>query len=56
VLDGFPGVYGPHAFLKNLDNAAAIFKTLNGKNDNERRVILDKYYRDESTRYPWLVC
>ena len=46
VLDGFPGVYGPHAFLKNLNNAEAIFKALDGKNDNERRVVLAKYYRD----------
>ncbi|PWT87833.1 MAG: hypothetical protein C5B55_14135 [Blastocatellia bacterium] len=44
-LDGFPGVYGPQAFLKNLAQAESVFKLLNGKNEIERRTTLAKYYR-----------
>jgi hypothetical protein len=45
VIDGFPGVYGPQAFLRNLNKGEAIFKTVSGQNDGQRRATLTGFYR-----------
>lgn len=45
VVDGFPGVYGPQAFLTNLSDAEAVLKSINGRNESERRFALAKYWR-----------
>lgn len=49
-LDALPGLYGPQAFLRGLVNAETIFKSLDGKNDAERNVLLMRYYRSQHNK------
>jgi hypothetical protein len=44
-LEALPGLYGPQAFSRALDQGEAIFRSLQNKNDNERRELLAGYYR-----------
>jgi hypothetical protein len=46
LIDGLPGVFGPQAFARSLNEAEVIFQNLRGKNEAERPVVLAKYYRD----------
>jgi len=48
TIDALPGLYGPKAFVRGLTNAETIFKSLAGKNDQERSIALTGYY---STRH-----
>ena len=43
-IDALPGLYGPQAFLRGLSNAEALFKSLTGKNQQERDLLLRGYY------------
>ena len=43
-IDALPGLYGPQAFLRGLANAETLFKSLAGKNDQERNILLRGYY------------
>jgi hypothetical protein len=43
-LDALPGLYGPRAFLRGLSNAEKLFQSLAGKNEQERKILLQAYY------------
>jgi len=45
VLEALPGLYGPQAFLRGIADAEDLFKSLNGKSDQERMVQLAGYYQ-----------
>lgn len=45
LLEAFPGLYGPRAFLHGLADAEDLFKSLNGKADLQRTVLLAEYYQ-----------
>lgn len=47
LLEAFPGLYGPQAFLRGLTDADDLFKSLNGKTDQQRTGLLWKYYRGQ---------
>src|SRR4029078_2871322 len=49
-LDALPGLYGPKAFLHGLSNAEKLFQSLAGKNDQERKIILQSYYEDRHNK------
>ncbi|HEX5873160.1 MAG TPA: hypothetical protein VFY60_00845 [Pyrinomonadaceae bacterium] len=49
-IDALPGLYGPQAFLRGLENAESIFKSLEGKNAGERYALLTRYYRDQHNK------
>jgi hypothetical protein len=44
-LDALPGLYGFWAFFRGLEHAEGIFKQLQGKDDEARRVALANYHR-----------
>jgi hypothetical protein len=46
LLDGLPGVYGPLAFSRALNEAEVLFRNLQGKDEVGRRGVLAKYYRE----------
>src|SRR5262249_22838679 len=46
LIDGLPGVYGPQAFARVLNDAEMIFRELQTRNEAAKRVLLPKYYRD----------
>jgi hypothetical protein len=45
VLEAFPGVYGPQAFAKNLNDVDTLFVKLKGKSGVEKTVLQNDYYR-----------
>ena len=49
-IEALPGLYGPKAFLRGLANAETLFKSLAGKNDQERNLLLSGYYRQQHTK------
>ncbi len=49
-IDALPGLYGPQAFLRGLEHAESIFKSLEGKTASERYVLLTRYYRDQHNK------
>jgi hypothetical protein len=55
-IDGFPGLYGPAAFLRGLEQAETVFKKLEGKNAVQREGILTAYHRGSinSIALDWL--
>jgi len=44
LIDGLPGVYGPQAFARALQEAEGVFQKLQGKNKGARRMLLANYY------------
>ena len=44
-IEALPGLYGPQAFQRGLANAETLFKTLRGKKDRERYLLLTGYFR-----------
>ena len=44
LLEAFPGVYGPKAFLRGLADAETLFKSVNGKPAQQRIGFLASYY------------
>jgi len=47
LLEALPGLYGPQAFLRGLTAAEGLFKSLNGKMDQQRTGLLWKYYNGQ---------
>jgi hypothetical protein len=47
LLEAFPGLYGPQAFMRGLGEAEDLFKSLNGKTEQQRTGLLWKYYREQ---------
>lgn len=47
LLEAFPGLYGPEAFMRGLADAEGLFKSLNGKTDQQRTGLLWQYYREQ---------
>lgn len=45
LIDGLPGLYGPAAFMRGLDQADAIFKQIHEAKEDRRRGLLANYYR-----------
>ena len=45
-IEALPGLYGPQAFQRALVNAETLFKSLGGKSDEEKNVLLMNYYND----------
>jgi hypothetical protein len=43
-IEALPGLYGPRAFLRSLTNAEGLFRSLAGKNGQERDLALRNYY------------
>jgi Asp-tRNA(Asn)/Glu-tRNA(Gln) amidotransferase C subunit len=46
VLDSLPGLYGPQAFLRGIEQAETINKQIAGKNEAARTTILNRYHMD----------
>ncbi|HET6854118.1 MAG TPA: hypothetical protein VFH46_17565 [Pyrinomonadaceae bacterium] len=55
-IEALPGLYGPPAFLRGIANAETLFKSLAGKTDQERLLLLANYYRQQNnkTQLAWL--
>ncbi len=49
-IEALPGLYGPQGFLRGLANAETLFKSLAGKNDQERESLLANYYRARNNK------
>jgi len=49
-LDALPGLYGPQAFLRGLVKTESLFKSLQGKNDAERNLLLMQYSLTEHNK------
>ena len=49
-LDALPGLYGPRAFVRGLLDAEKLFKSLAGKNDAERNLMLRRYYGEQHNK------
>ena len=49
-LDALPGLYGPRAFVRGLLNAESLFKSLAGKNEQQRNFMLLQYYGDQHNK------
>ena len=49
-IDALPGLYGPQAFLRGLTNAETFFKSLTGKNDQQRNFMLTMYYSQQHNK------
>lgn len=45
-IEALPGLYGPQAFLRSLTNAEALFKSLAGKNDQQRELLKRAFYEE----------
>src|SRR5215213_3359074 len=43
-IDALPGLYGPQAFLRGLTAAETMFKSLSGKTELDRNLVLRMYY------------
>lgn len=56
-IEALPGLYGPKAFLRGLVNAETLFKSLAGKNDEERNFLLTTYYsrQHNKTSAAWTI-
>jgi hypothetical protein len=56
-LEALPGLYGPQAFLRGLNNAEKLFKSLAGKNDAERDLLRKIYYSEQHNRISaaWMI-
>ena len=50
LIEAIPGLYGAVAFQRSLADAETLFKSLAGKNKEERNIILTKYYRDRANK------
>jgi len=50
LIEAIPGLYGPAAFQRNLVDAETLFKSVAGKTDQERNLMLYKYYGDRQTK------
>jgi hypothetical protein len=46
LIDGLPGVYGPQAFSRLLKESEVVFREVQSKNQEERRMVLAQYYRE----------
>lgn len=49
-IEALPGLYGPKAFLRGLSDAETLFKSLAGKNDEERNSLLTAYFRRQHNK------
>ena len=49
-IDALPGLYGPQAFLRSLATAESLFKSLQGKKDQERNFLLSGYFRQQHNK------
>ncbi|HEX7335450.1 MAG TPA: hypothetical protein VF290_28410 [Pyrinomonadaceae bacterium] len=49
-IDALPGLYGPQAFLRGLTNAETFFKSLAGKNDQQRNFMLTMHYSEQHNK------
>jgi len=49
-VDALPGLYGPQAFLRGLANAETLFRSLAGKSEMERIVLLRNYYDQQHNK------
>jgi hypothetical protein len=45
-IDAIPGLYGPQAFLRQLQQSEVVSKTLATKTDADRNTVLKRYYGD----------
>jgi hypothetical protein len=45
VIEALPGLYGPQAFSRGLTEAESLFRQLQVKSGDERRITLANYYR-----------
>jgi len=45
VIDGLPGLYGPSAFMRGLDEAETIFRQVREATAELRSRLLERYYR-----------
>jgi hypothetical protein len=45
LLEAFPGLYGPQAFLRRLADAEGLFNSLGAKAEQQRTGLLSQYYR-----------
>jgi hypothetical protein len=50
TIDALPGLYGPKAFLHGLLSAETLFKSLAGKNDQQRNFMLSLYYSQQHNK------
>src|SRR5215213_8919923 len=50
TIDALPGLYGPKAFLRELASAETFFKSLAGKNDQQRNFMLSLYYSQQHNK------
>jgi hypothetical protein len=44
LIDGLPGLYGPRAFMRGLDEAETIFKQIRDAKAEQKAVLLTSYY------------
>ncbi|HJT67177.1 MAG TPA: hypothetical protein VJ749_12025 [Pyrinomonadaceae bacterium] len=49
-IEALPGLYGPKAFLRGLNDAEGLFKLLAGKNDWDRKVLQKNYAREHLSK------
>ena len=49
-IDALPGLYGPQAFLRGLTNAETFFKSLAGKNEQQRNFMLRMYHDQQHNK------
>ena len=49
-LDALPGLYGPQAFVRGLNDAERLFKSLDGKSEEQRNLMLRRYYGDQHNK------
>jgi hypothetical protein len=50
LIEAMPGLYGPAAFQRNLVDAETLFKSVAGKTNQEKSVMLYKYYFDRQAK------
>jgi hypothetical protein len=49
-IEALPGLYGPKAFMRGLAQAETLFKSLAGRNNQERNFLLTGYFRQQHNR------
>jgi hypothetical protein len=49
-LDALPGLYGPQAFARQLENAQVIFRSVQGTDGPQKESLLADYYRKQNNR------
>lgn len=49
-LEAIPGLYGPQAFLRGMENAESLFKSTTGKNEREVYSLRRRYYSEQHNR------